>query len=427
MIAGTEQAQDENVANVPGTVHGFRLQNRQRETQMLRHCPHSQPVFFRSPIRRTNIVQRMNAPSFDTSPSKVAMAIGSAAGVAVVRRQPKHADKVHTRIDRLLFLGTGSAMPIPGRRNMSSIAVILNTGAAILVDCGEGTQYHIKASTILTASKIEMVLLTHLHADHCYGVFGLLQAIAVEGRKEPLLMVGPTGIQEMVQTVLEKSGGWFPEDTFEIKYLEIPSTDVLTGEDLLRPDAGRRGFDPESCRRAAAVPVAVLGGLQVKAVPLVHTLPDWGFLFIEPERPGSLDCQKAIELGVPPRSPLLGQLKRGEPVSLPDGSIVVPEQVLGPCTPGRKLAILQDTCDASGALEACRDAACVVHESTLESSLEEEAIRKGHSTSTMAARFAADCGACRTKVQEWARKGQNSAGLVVPILIVTKCQCWCHQ
>ncbi|CAE8614672.1 unnamed protein product, partial [Polarella glacialis] len=174
----------------------------------------------------------------------------------------------------------------------SSLAVILNTGAAILVDCGEGTQHHMRVSTLLRSGRIEVVLLTHLHGDHCYGIFGLLHTAAMEGRKEPVLLVGPQGLREMVETVFRVSGGWFPEESFKIDFLEIPNTGTEDGEDLVGPNGSgpqKTGFDPERCRRSKPVQLGVKSGLTIQAVPLVHGVPDWGYVLTEPDRPGVLD------------------------------------------------------------------------------------------------------------------------------------------
>lgn len=314
------------------------------------------------------------------------------------------------RIEKILFLGTSSAVPVPGKRNMSSLAVLLSTGSAILVDCGEGTQHHIRVSTILKASRISAILLTHLHGDHCFGIFGLLNSIAMEGRSEPLLIVGPEGVQGMVQMVLQCSGGWSP-DSFELQFLEIPNCGVQGREDLVGPDGYgplRQGFNPDRCARAEPVPLGVHSGLTLQAVPLVHGLPDWGYLLTEPDRPGSLDAARALELGVPARSPLLGKLKRGQPVSLPDGSTVVPEQVVGPPVRGRTIAVLQDTCDSTAAIAPCKDAACVIHEATFEQAMEKDAWDKGHSTSTMAAKFAAACSAQRLVLTHFSARYSTS-------------------
>lgn len=70
--------------------------------------------------------------------------------------------------------GTSSAVPCPGKRNVSSLAMILSNGGMVLVDCGEGTQHHIKVCTMTKCSRIDGFFLTHLHGDHCFGIFGLL-------------------------------------------------------------------------------------------------------------------------------------------------------------------------------------------------------------------------------------------------------------
>jgi len=123
---------------------------------------------------------------------------------------------------------------------------------------------------------------------------------------------------------------------------------------------------------------------------MVHSLPDWGYVFSEQERPGTLNVDKAISLGVP-KGPLLAKLKAGMRVQLPDGTEVNPEDVIGPTIPGRVVAVLQDTSDASSAIESCKSATCVIHEATFEESMKDEAIAKGHSTSAMAAEFVNEC------------------------------------
>lgn len=288
---------------------------------------------------------------------------------------------------------------------MSSLALLMSTGGAILVDCGEGTQHQIRASSLLRASKIDAVMLTHLHGDHCFGLFGLLHTMAMDGRKHPVLLCGPEGIRQMVDTVLGLSGGWSAQESFELVFHEIPNGE-LVGEGF---GAERKGFHPERCAQALPVHLGVRCGLTVQAVPLVHSAPDWGYVFTEPDRPGALDARRAVELGVPAGSPLLGKLKRGQPVLLEDGTEVCPSQVVADSVPGRTVAVLQDTCDASAAVVPCIGAACVIHEATFGEAMEVEAISKGHSTSAMAARFAATCGARRLVLTHFsARYGRMS-------------------
>lgn len=55
-------------------------------------------------------------------------------------------------------------------------------------------------------SKINHIFITHCHGDHCYGIYGFLHSLAMQGRKDPMHIYGPVGIKEMVSTVLRVSG-----------------------------------------------------------------------------------------------------------------------------------------------------------------------------------------------------------------------------
>lgn len=266
-----------------------------------------------------------------------------------------------------------------------------------MIDCGEGTQHHCRVSTVLRASRLEAILLTHLHGDHCFGLFGLLHTVAMEGRREPVVLAGPQGLKEMVDTVMKCSGGWFPEDTFALNFIEIPH---------LASEGG--GFTSEQCSAAQPASLGMIAGLSVQAVPLVHSVPDWGYVLTEPNKPGALDMARARELGVP-KGPLLGRLKRGEHVTLADGRVVSPAEVIGSPIRGRTFALLQDTSDATAALGPCKEAACVVHEATFEEAMEQDAKKKGHSTSVMAADFARACKARRLVLTHFSARYSTSS------------------
>ena len=73
---------------------------------------------------------------------------------------------------KLYFLGTGSQKPSK-TRNVTSIALILQTNKYILFDCGEGTQQQILKSNI-SLTNLHSIFITHLHGDHIFGLPGLL-------------------------------------------------------------------------------------------------------------------------------------------------------------------------------------------------------------------------------------------------------------
>ena len=86
--------------------------------------------------------------------------------------------------------------------------------------------------------------------------------------------------------------------------------------------------------------------VRVEAAVLRHRIPSFGFVITERSSPGRLDTEKLAVLGILP-GPIYGKLKSGQAVTLESGQRLEPDQFLGPSLPGRKLAILGDTCDSS--------------------------------------------------------------------------------
>lgn len=260
---------------------------------------------------------------------------------------------------RFMFMGTSSAVPRPGHRNVSGMLLQFSCGSLTLVDCGEATQHQLMRSSVRFGS-IDNILLTHLHGDHCFGLFGLMHTLNSSGRSAPLNVYGPHGVSELISTVFRLTGGW---DGFEVKVTEL--------------DPGKhREFDLKS-----ATGKSVLAS--VNACPMKHRIPAFGYVFREPDQPLTLDAEKAKSLGAAGKD--LGRLKAGENVVLPDNSVILASEVTMPGRRARTIAIMQDTCDASSAIPFMDDCDLLIHEATFEESLRNKAIEYGHSTAIMAA------------------------------------------
>ena len=256
---------------------------------------------------------------------------------------------------RLTFLGTSAGTPTK-TRNVTGQLLQFDDGRQWLLDCGEGTQHQMLRAG-LSAAKVERILITHLHGDHCYGIFGMLSLIGIHGRVEPVEVIGPNGIAEMLETVLRLSANQF---AFRLDVHEIGAG----GHDLVR------------------------GTWTVSAWPLVHRVPSFGYVLGEAPRPGRFHLDQATALGIPP-GPLYRRLQDGVGVVLADGRLIEPHQVCDPPRPGRKLVLLGDTCDSSALAAAGMGCDLLVHEATYEAGKEDKAIQWGHSTTVMAGRFAA--------------------------------------
>ena len=116
----------------------------------------------------------------------------------------------------ITLLGTGGGMPMP-HRFLSSLLINYN-GGKILVDCGEGTQV---AMRMVKAGfkTLNTICISHIHGDHIFGLPGLLSTIGNSGRTEPISILGPKGINEILMGLM-KSLVYLP---YEINVIEAPN------------------------------------------------------------------------------------------------------------------------------------------------------------------------------------------------------------
>ncbi len=255
----------------------------------------------------------------------------------------------------LIFLGTSGSVPT-ARRGLAG-TLVRRGGERMLVDCGEGTQRQLLRSTI-GLIELPEVFLTHYHADHYLGLPGMLKTFALRSRELPLTVYGPPGLRDLFGALQRIFG----KLSYPVELVELRDGDVVDRGDY------------------RIVPFKVAHGIAAN-----------GYAFVELPRPGRFDVETARALGVP-EGPLFGRLQAGEPVELPDGGEVRPEQVLGPPRPGRKIVLAGDTAPAASVLEVAKDAEVLVHEATFAEEERERADETAHSTAVGAAGVAAAAG-----------------------------------
>ena len=83
----------------------------------------------------------------------------------------------------ICLIGTGGMMPLKERWLTS--CYIEHEGKAVLIDCGEGTQIALTCADC-KISRIDVLLITHIHADHISGLPGFLLSLGNASRTEPL-------------------------------------------------------------------------------------------------------------------------------------------------------------------------------------------------------------------------------------------------
>ncbi|CAI9587883.1 unnamed protein product [Staurois parvus] len=236
----------------------------------------------------------------------------------------------------ITFLGTGSAYPSPCRG--ASAVVFRTEGECWLFDCGEGTQTQIMKS-LLKAGRITKIFITHLHGDHLFGLPGFLCTVSLQAGSNPskqhVDIYGPVGLRNFIHMSLEISHSQllFPYSVHEL----VPSEDHENEQFV------------------------------VQAFKLYHRIPSFGFVIAEKDRPGKLNREQAKRTCVQP-GPIYGKLKLGSSVTLENGQIIHPSDVLGDHLPGRKICILGDCSGVTsvGAAKLCQEADLLIHEATLD-------------------------------------------------------------
>lgn len=257
----------------------------------------------------------------------------------------------------IVFLGTSASAPSVYRGLPAQI--VLAEEYRFLIDCGEGTQRQILKSGI-GFKRLTRILLTHGHLDHILGLAGLLSTFMRWESVEELEIWGGRHALDRVQDLLYSV--------------------VLRGA---RPPMPLHLIDLE--------PGLIFEARKftVSAFPVSHRGPgNFGFLFEERSHRPFL-ARRADELGVP-NGPERGILARGEVLTLPDGRVVHPDDVLGPEVPGAKLVHIGDIARTDNLPPALRQADALVMEATYLESEADIAADFGHITAAQAARCARD-------------------------------------
>ena len=250
------------------------------------------------------------------------------------------------------LLGTGGMMPLPYRW-LTALMTRFN-GSQLLIDCGEGTQIALKEKG-WSFKPIDVICFTHYHGDHISGLPGLLLTMGNADRHEPLTLIGPKGLERVVNSLRVIA----PELPFEIKFIEIT--------------------EPEQSFE--------LNGYRLNAFKVKHNVTCYGYT-IEIDRAGKFDVQRAQEQEIPKE--YWKVLQKGEKVEL-DGRILTPDMVLGPARKGIKLTYTTDTRPVDSIRENAKDSDLFICEGMYgEKDKAAKAVEYKHMTFYEAAQLAKD-------------------------------------
>lgn len=204
----------------------------------------------------------------------------------------------------ICLLGTGGMMPLPNRW-LTALMARYN-GSNLLIDCGEGTQITIKLKG-WSFKSIDTLCFTHYHGDHISGLPGLLLTMGNSDRTEPLTLVGPKGLERVVNGLRVIA----PELPFELKFIELS----------------------ENYQELH------LNGYKIEAYRLNHKVTCYGYNLVI-DRIGKFDVERAKAANIPMK--FWNPLQKGETVV--DGAITYsPDMVLGEARKGLKVSYCTDS------------------------------------------------------------------------------------
>ncbi|MDY6046865.1 MAG: ribonuclease Z [Anaerobutyricum sp.] len=250
----------------------------------------------------------------------------------------------------LCLLGCGGMMPLPYRK-LTSLMARYN-GSSILIDCGEGTQVGIKEKG-WSFKPIDVICFTHYHADHISGLPGLLLTLGNAQRTSPLLMIGPKGLERVVNSLRVIA----PDLPFPIEFRELKEKSETIEMD----------------------------GYRIRAFRVNHNVLCYGYT-IEIDRAGKFDVQRAKDNQVEMK--YWSRLQKGEMIELPDRTLTG-DLVMGPPRKGIKCTYTTDTRPTASIVEHAADSNLFICEGMYgEPEKQQKAVEYKHMTFYEAAELA---------------------------------------
>ena len=227
-----------------------------------------------------------------------------------------------------------------------------------LIDCGEGTQWRLLEYK-RRFSSLRVIFISHLHGDHYFGLFGLLGSLHLQGRQEPLTIVGPPGLDLVLTTQALHSGVQYG---FNITFVPVDT------------EAHAVVYEDSQVR--------------VATLPMRHRVPCCGYLFEEQPRRAKL-VKELLPPGLSPAE--LSQLAQGHdlPADPATGRPALAHAAVStPAAPPRRYAFCSDTLYTPALAALVHGVEVLYHEATFLEELRERAAQTHHSTAYQAAELA---------------------------------------
>lgn len=202
------------------------------------------------------------------------------------------------------LLGTGGMAPLYNR-NLTSMYCFCE-GSALLVDCGEGTQMAMQKGG-LSPNPIDVICITHSHADHISGLMGLFLAMENADRTKPITIIAHTTAINCIKLILQI----IPKRPYPINFIPLSKDEEV--------------FD--------------IKPYTITAFKVNHSVPCYGFS-VDVKRLPKFDVERAKKLPIPVR--MWNLLQHGKTVEY-EGNTYTPDMVMGDARKGLKVTYCTDT------------------------------------------------------------------------------------
>jgi ribonuclease Z len=269
----------------------------------------------------------------------------------------------------LVVLGTASQAPTRARNHNGYF--LRWDAEGLLFDPGEGTQRQMLFAGV-TAHQITRVCVTHFHGDHCLGLPGVLQRMALDQVTGTVEVAYPASGADIFDRIRHLS---LFHDTLSLREQPVPAAHAVLADGP---------------------------AFRLEARPLSHRVPTVGYRLTEPDGRRMLPAELAAR-GV--TGPDIGRLQR-DGVLERDGARIRLADVSAPRR-GQKFAFIMDTRLCDGAFELADDADLLVCESTFADADAALADDYGHLTAGQAGQIAAAAGARRLVLTHFSQRYDN--------------------
>jgi ribonuclease Z len=229
--------------------------------------------------------------------------------------------------------------------------------------------------------KLRAVFISHLHGDHIFGLFPLLSTLGLCGRQMPLKVFAPRPFGEILEYHLRYFDSQLP---YEVEWVEVDTT------------RHQMIFESKT--------------LEVWSIPLRHRVPCSGYHFKEKRPELNVDKFKIAKYNL-----TIAQIvaaKRGEDITLEDGTVVENSELTYLPFEPRSYAYLSDTSRSAVAAERVKGVSLLYHEATYGAAHKKEAKERGHATSEDAAKTALAAGAKKLLIGHFSSRYKDKEPLL---------------